>query len=317
VRIPVVLLLLVAGGGCNEAGRPLLLVHVEADATLPLTDVRVVASQVVSGRRWTIDHAWSGETLNLGVYLPKDTTGQVTVVGCGFDSANQPVAFATGAPSSVAVQPGTVTAEVTVDLLPGTTGSAADCGAVVPADGGSDGTMEGPAGGLLAINHATLPASVDLTAEGTLDWVYWGYPNLIGVNRKAGGSHPIGELNPQGIGSALGGPSFIWSDGAPTVANMTSTGIYTNIGCVPPYFTWTAQATATQRTLRLYISANSQTTLTAHLSDGSAPDATLTSSEITADVTFRAAADQQTLTVTWTPSSGGNLSFSVWAATLF
>jgi hypothetical protein len=287
-----------------------LLVDVDAPGSLSLADVRVVASDSASGNSWTVDHAWSGSPLQLGVYLPKNTAGPVSALGCGYDSSNQIVAFGAGSPGSVAVQAGAATSEVTINLAPG----AGAAGAAAACAGATDG---GGGGGFLAISHAALPATVDLTAEGTLDWVHWGYPDKAGVNRKAGGEHPIVDLSPQGSDPLpTGGPTFQWTDGSPTASATTPLGVYSNYACVPPYFTWTVEATTTQRTLRLYISANTPTTLTAHLSDGSAPDAILTSSEVTADVSFRAATDGQTLTVTWTPNGTGG-TFQVWAATLF
>jgi hypothetical protein len=77
---------------------------------------------------------------------------------------------------------------------------------------------------------AMLP--VDLSAEGSLDWVNWGYPTRPDVNRKSGAPLLISSTYPYSGTNELisldGGSYFTWSwtDGTPTLENpYSATGI--------------------------------------------------------------------------------------------
>jgi hypothetical protein len=301
------LLALAVAAGCSEPGRSLVLVDVVPVPDLGITTVRIFVSQPASSRSWSVDHVWPElprPPLLLGVYVPKDVRGPVTVFGCGFDASGTLIASGVGIPSSVTLEPGTSTPEVTVPISAAGLVSAAAC----------SGADAGVLGGGLAIARADLPSTVDLTAEGTLDWAHWGMSANGTFDHKASGGLAI-DLSPQSPGVTTSAETFTWSDGMPTQSATVNSGIYMQFGCGPPYFTWTVPAGTTPRTLRLYISADATTTLTAHLSDGSAPDAVLTDDNIAATISFRAATDQQTMSVTWTPAAPIG-SFSVWAATL-
>jgi hypothetical protein len=313
--------------GCGGAGRSLVLVDVSADAALSFSVARVVVSRADPASRWQVDQAWAGQTLRLGVYLPADVRGPVSVVGCGLDSAGAPVAFAAGEPPSVTVAPGSATSVVSINLVAGAGGAAAGC-ATTPSDGGagpdaSDGGSPPDGGGLLTIAAADFPAAtVDLTAEGTIDWAHWGLNGTLSFDHKLLGGRKIADFSDSPLGSCL--PScmvsdgtFSWSDGTPTSAPdmPTPTYVYKNYGG-GSHFLWTVEAAAAIRTLRLYIRADGDSTLTAHLSDGSAPDVSLSGNAGAAEIRFRAASDQQTLSVDWTTTTPAG-TFRVWAATLF
>jgi len=113
-------LLLSLLGGCTEKGRSLVLVDVSADPGLQtIREVRVAVSATATGRRWSVMHAWSGDQLRLGIYLPTDVQGTITTTACGLDAGGQAIAFGVGDPTTVTVAPGGSTPEVFVTLSAG------------------------------------------------------------------------------------------------------------------------------------------------------------------------------------------------------
>jgi hypothetical protein len=161
-------------------------------------------------------------------------------------------------------------------------------------------------------------ASVDLTAEGSTDWIHWGV-NGVTPDRKKGVSASISNFALVGTSSTPNtynnNPvSYKWSDGTPTASNSgTPTGIYVagaGIG-----FTLTAVADTTPRILRLYVGVwRSTGKLTVEISDGSAmwTDTSLHNDNDTTDgvyvLRYRAKSANQTIKVTWTQVDGdGNI----------
>jgi len=161
--------------------------------------------------------------------------------------------------------------------------------------------------GVLSGTRAGIGGMIDLTAEGTTDWVHWGRLVAGDVNRKSTTVKGIAMTN---TGTLVRWPSFSpqykWSDGTPTVSESgTNAGVYI-LGDNNAY-TFTVPAGTTTRTLRLYLTIYRGTgVLTAHLSDASAADYTdsqtngigNTNSRYT--ISFRSAKADQTLTVTYT-----------------
>ncbi|HEV2909482.1 MAG TPA: hypothetical protein VGX02_09425, partial [Candidatus Eremiobacteraceae bacterium] len=164
------------------------------------------------------------------------------------------------------------------------------------------------------------PANVNLSAEGTSDWVHLGLTAASDVNRKATGGSRISESANSTLAQYNAyATTFSWSDGAPTAsANNTPNGVYV-LGSGKG-FTITAPADSTIRTLRVYVNVGGTAALTAHLSDASAADyadtQTNTNNGATWLYTLRYAASStaQTLSVSWQLSSGTGVSFI--AATL-
>jgi Bacterial Ig-like domain (group 1) len=159
-------------------------------------------------------------------------------------------------------------------------------------------------------------APVNLTTEGTADWIHWGDASL---NRKAGVSPQISNYTVVGGGTPLTFPddlrSLSWTDGAPTASNTGDTnGVY--VGPLGQGFSFTAPADTTPRTLVVHVGGYlSGGTFTAHLSDGSSPDIidttplvgpTVNSGKYDRNYTipYAAASAGQTLTVTWVMSAG-------------
>jgi hypothetical protein len=174
------------------------------------------------------------------------------------------------------------------------------------------------------------PGAVDLTAEGTLDWIK--YEATYGVpdsTRKASATVTImsealvDSADPDG-NSGLGilatdgdlyGNTFSWTDGTPVATGTDVEGSIWMAGIGNGY-RWKVPASTTTRTFTLYAGMwCAQMRLSASLSDGSAPaqawlrlnreiggppaDGNISSYF----VEFAAAADEETLTVEWTIES--------------
>ncbi|HKU57166.1 MAG TPA: PxKF domain-containing protein, partial [Gaiellaceae bacterium] len=187
-------------------------------------------------------------------------------------------------------------------------------------------------GGELSGSSQSAVQSVDLTASGDSDWALWGYnsppgppaPSLTPNETKAGGGRQISDLS---IGNGDGTPvrgfgtfssvpyTFNWTDGSPDasisngLAGITSPALGQGLSFSVP-------ADTSVRRLTIWTSAHfADGTLTAHLSDGSAPDFVQTihatsaapfptqNMPATFTLDYRAASDGQTLTVTWTQSA--------------
>ncbi len=168
--------------------------------------------------------------------------------------------------------------------------------------------------GVLSGSMAAAPTTVDLTAEGVLDWAHWGLAAATSFDHKAGVTSAISNYTT--IGSAavqrqLQSPTSCgWTGGTPTAsATSTPTGVY--LMGVNNGFQLALPADTTKRTLRLYVGVwAAQGKLEASLSDGSATafsdmaviNQTATSNAVyTLD--YQAGSAGQTLTVKWTVQS--------------
>ena len=120
---------------------------------------------------------------------------------------------------------------------------------------------------------ATPPPTVDLTAEGTADWIHWGAVNTS-WDRKNGVPAQLSNFTPLGTAAvqryADNFTAFAWSDGTPTSATAgTTTGVFT-IG-LSNGFALTAPADTNSRKLRIYVGCYAaRGHLLAYLSDFSA-----------------------------------------------
>jgi hypothetical protein len=192
------------------------------------------------------------------------------------------------------------------------------------------------------VGAASLSGSVDesvvtpvnLTAAGNSDWALWGYNSspadqpasaLVPNETKANGNRQISDLTifntdgtaTRGFGSFTAVPfNFSWTDGSPDAA---ISGGYAGLTTpkVGQGLSFTVPAGTRSRTLTIWTSAHyADGTLTAHLSDGSAPDYTQTIQAFQGDALssgenlpaiftlhYAAASRNQQLTVTWTESS--------------
>ena len=202
-------------------------------------------------------------------------------------------------------------------------------------DSSTDAPADAPPTGLLTGSGARADSLVvDLTTEGLTDWAEWGMTAATDFNHKATGGTKIANATPintttvNGYGNSYmqaGNDGFTWIDGTPTVTPATAqySGIYVS-GQTRGLQT-TVPAGTSMRTLRLYVGAYyAAGTLTAHLSDSSAPDYTGTSigtsSENWAGVytlVFRSVSPSATLTVRWVQSSSGGGDVNWSAASLY
>ncbi|GIE99324.1 hypothetical protein Ari01nite_67890 [Paractinoplanes rishiriensis] len=176
---------------------------------------------------------------------------------------------------------------------------------------------------LLTLATTAVPATVNLSAEGSLDWVHWGLANARSLNRKSGGSGAIRDLGGTSRGRYDTNPQrFSWSGGTPTgSASGTPTGVYT---CgAGGNFALQVSASPTTRTLHFYAGAwLARGQLTARLGgetvSGSVTDRDASTTTARFVIRFRAAAGTN-LSITWTTaetfnSSCGNV--DIQAATL-
>jgi Tol biopolymer transport system component len=191
------------------------------------------------------------------------------------------------------------------------------------------GTQLSPPGTLSGTSAQAVVKPVDVTAAGDSDWALWSYnslavpASLTPNETKANGGRQISDLsivNPDGTPArGFGGfpdntlPfNFSWTDGTPDAA--VSGG---DVGITAPKvgqgLSFTVPADTSARRLTIWVSAHDANgTLTAHLSDGSAPDfvqtvngfpgAPFPSNNVPTTFTldYAAASDGQNLTITWT-----------------
>ncbi|MFI5892295.1 hypothetical protein ACIA5D_19525 [Actinoplanes sp. NPDC051513] len=126
--------------------------------------------------------------------------------------------------------------------------------------------------GAIAIAAGGAPSTVDLTAEGTRDWVHWGEDGTFSLERNKNGGFAILEGTPTAprFRHALSPSRFAWTGGDPVDhSDGTPTGIRT---CgAGNGFTISAPASTTNRTLRLYLGVvSAKGVLQARLSAGNA-----------------------------------------------
>ncbi|ATO17836.1 hypothetical protein CO540_13835 [Micromonospora sp. WMMA2032] len=110
-----------------------------------------------------------------------------------------------------------------------------------------------PVAPTLAVSRAEVPATVDLSAVGAVDWVHWGLLGADRTVRKRGGSGAIRDEGGRGRRESYSNnpEEYAWRDGVPVrSASGTMSGVYTcDRGSG---FTLTVAADGQQRTVHLY-----------------------------------------------------------------
>jgi len=187
-----------------------------------------------------------------------------------------------------------------------------------------------PITGALIGSALPAPATVDLTALGTLDWAHWGLNLATDFDQKAGGTNQISNFTVHG--DPTSGPNqypnalaaYSWTDGTPdpTAAN-TTTGVYFN--GLDNGYQITVPSDQTKRILTIYAGGWTTTVhFEAVLSDLSAPsyvDESLVApsgaSRMAAyTIKYAAGSPGQTLTINvYCATDGGNV--TLMAATLY
>ena len=147
-----------------------------------------------------------------------------------------------------------------------------------------------------------------MTTTGTSDWAHW--PDYDG---KGSGNAQISDFAFLGaVPSTYSNDprTMTWNDGTPTLCASSPGGV--SVNGTSNGFLITVPADIAIRTLELYVGgSNSRGMLTAHLSDGSAPDFVDTGLSSTGQydgvytLNYHAASDGEQLTVLWTLFSGG------------
>lgn len=168
--------------------------------------------------------------------------------------------------------------------------------------------------GSITVASATVPSGdINLTTEGTLDWAHWAHMSATDFDHK-NGANMISDVTVTSgaariqIGNVTETES--WSDGTP---HMTVTATDTALGANEGSgLRFTVPAGTASHTLRVYVgNKNSDERLDVSLSDNSATAYSTTLSagagavhEVYA-ITYNAATDNQTLTVTWSDTNDG------------
>jgi hypothetical protein len=171
---------------------------------------------------------------------------------------------------------------------------------------------------ILTGSVSPIPANVNLTAEGPIDWIHWGLVTENDINRKATGLSQISDFSTIGSGTSVvrltDSPSkYSWFDGSPnpTVVN-TASGVYINNFDGPGRgFIFTVPADLLARVLKVYVGEFAASgTLAAALSDNSAPPYMETLVGVPGQtvqgvytINYMAASPGETLTIRWTETS--------------
>jgi hypothetical protein len=179
------------------------------------------------------------------------------------------------------------------------------------------GALSIQAGSLTGTTRNLQNSTVNLSTNGTLDWVHWGLYTESSLNRKAGVTPQISDftLLDNTNGFVFGYQysdnenGYTWTDGDPVAGvTNTTTGIWAyGVPFIGTGFQLTAPAGTASRTLKVYCGVFAGTGhFEASLSDGSAPDFTTSFNNPamggpSREVTLHYAADapNQTLTVRW------------------
>lgn len=129
-----------------------------------------------------------------------------------------------------------------------------------------------PDPGSVKVSRGDVPTRVDLTAEGSRDWVHWGEQSTFSLERRADGDFQILEGAPTSprFRHGLSGQLFSWTGGSP-VNNSTGTPTGIRTCGKGNGFTVSAPAGPAVRTLRIYAGALAgRGKLTAKLTTGTA-----------------------------------------------
>lgn len=161
---------------------------------------------------------------------------------------------------------------------------------------------------------ANPPATVDLTAEGTADWIHWGLTNATDVDYKSNVVRKISNFTELGTNAIQqygdNFTAFSWSDGIPDgTVSGTTTGVF--VTGATNGFELTVPADTNSRTLRIYAGLyGAQGRFQAYLSDLSAPPFTDMSvsnvygnSYVVYTITYAAASPGQTLKVLYSSAN--------------
>ncbi|MBV8781621.1 MAG: immunoglobulin domain-containing protein, partial [Phycisphaerae bacterium] len=230
----------------------------------------------------------------------------------------------------------------TFTLIPGATATTLDIGAVTLAQSGNQYqavfTVAGavattstsiatltvtppptPAtgGSLSGTSTAASATSYNLTSLGASDWVQFGQGGgATNFDHKSSGNSQISNVTHVGSGG-FGGYTYAgyttnWTDGVSKAKDTAEHGYLWANNAIGAGYSFTAPADTTTRTIYVYVGGfSSGTTLTAHLSDSSAADYTVSFSNAghfsnIVAITYAASSANQKLTISYIKSSNIN-----------
>lgn len=185
---------------------------------------------------------------------------------------------------------------------------------------------------LRADDHLTVKVSapesekINLTQEGTLDWIHWGYVHLPHIKNRKIGPALIGDVKRVGkdpIQTYENNPThYAWSNGTP-VKEVTGTQSGIFMDGRGAGFEFSAPATTTNRTLKVFAGFwgnGGKPIITVNLSDGSAPEFTYVCQHdrdgkkghdglynVVFTITYKATKPDATLNIRYVNEGGGNL----------
>ena len=136
-RVGLALALLTPALACSQAGRSVVLVRVSTAVSIDEARVVVARNQL----RWSEDGPVAGGAANLGVYVPKDISGQVEVAACGLSGG----VVVASAEMNLMVMPGTSVGPIPMTLVAGVVSDL--CASTDGGGGGSGGSGGGGSGG--------------------------------------------------------------------------------------------------------------------------------------------------------------------------
>ncbi|BAL90044.1 hypothetical protein AMIS_48240 [Actinoplanes missouriensis 431] len=106
----------------------------------------------------------------------------------------------------------------------------------------------------IAIERSAVPERVNLTAEGTIDWVHWGEQGTYALERNANGGFAIleGTPGPSRARHTLSPEKYRWTGGSPLAS---ASGVTSGVRACDAGsgFTLSAPAGTRDSTLRLYV----------------------------------------------------------------
>jgi len=200
----------------------------------------------------------------------------------------------------------------------GTSGDVPDDTTVMTVDAGRPDGTSADLGSVcqsssLAGSSATAVNPVNLTTEGTRDWRFWGSSGATNFKRTAG--NIISDYTLVGGGAVTthfrNAVTFAWSDGSPTLLQVGAADSINVSATVGGGASITVPATATARSLSLYVGGSNDTGMIhASLSDGCVADYVATASNgnkgytVVFRMTFKSAVPGTVLRVSWTMAAG-------------
>ncbi|PCH60740.1 MAG: hypothetical protein COC05_03290, partial [Gammaproteobacteria bacterium] len=175
--------------------------------------------------------------------------------------------------------------------------------------------------GILTGQSVVSPTTIDLTSEGSRDWIQFGLDSVAIPNRKANTSALLGNVTALGGANfrrAVAAPGvradFSWTDGSPTLSATTGNRIFTtDIGSG---FEMTIPVGTDLQTLHFYVGGfRSQGLFQASLSDNSAAPFSVTVANLSGPYDQRVSLDvqadspNQTLSVQFVHTGGTSIAF--------